>query len=120
MKRRGEYNPNAKKYGQIEKLPNQSATERILLRAMKKYKLNPVAQYKVGEMHVDIAFPGQRVVVEIDGVDHEKHGQKLIDIRRDYYLRSRGWAVWRFEASKVFENPYKIACYISHLLERKG
>ena len=46
---------------------------------------------------LDFAHPGKRIAVELDGSSHESKKVKERDARKDEFLRSIGWRVFRFQ-----------------------
>jgi very-short-patch-repair endonuclease len=59
-------------------------------------------QLAVGPYIVDLACREARLVVEIDG---GQHADCSADVRRDNYLQTEGWTVFRVWNSDVRENP---------------
>nr|NLI49130.1 DUF559 domain-containing protein [Propionibacterium sp.] len=56
--------------------------------------------------YLDLAFPQQRVAVEIDGRGfHCTWDQRVADMARDRELAAAGWRVLRFPAALVFAEP---------------
>jgi very-short-patch-repair endonuclease len=56
-------------------------------------------QHRIGEFIVDFVCPDRRLVVELDGAQHEDNPS---DKQRDRYLRSRGYRVLRLWNQQVF------------------
>jgi very-short-patch-repair endonuclease len=50
-------------------------------------------QFPIGPYLVDFACVALRLIVEIDGSQHQ---DSVADAARDFYLQSRGWTVLRF------------------------
>ena len=59
-------------------------------------------QAPIGDYIVDFVCLSARLVVEIDGPDHEY--REAQDARRDAWLESEGFHVIRFTATQVFEH----------------
>jgi len=55
-------------------------------------------QVPIGRFIVDFACFEKRLVVEVDGNQH----QPLVDAKRDAWINSREWRVQRFWADEVF------------------
>ena len=56
---------------------------------------NLVLEHPVGNYAIDIAFPDDKLAIEIDGKYHD--GDRLVvDEKRDRWLRDNGWLVLRF------------------------
>ncbi len=58
-------------------------------------------QMPIGYWIVDFACPSHRLIVEVDGSQHQ---DSSCDARRDAYLAARGWRVLRFWNNEVLEN----------------
>ena len=61
-------------------------------------------QHPLGELVLDFACLERRLVIEIDGVAHERGDRPERDIRRDVWLEARGFAVLRLPADYVLKN----------------
>lgn len=59
------------------------------------------SQKQVSRFAIDFAFPEQMVALEVDGKQHEYPKQKDHDLRRDDFLRSKGWVVFRLKWGSV-------------------
>jgi very-short-patch-repair endonuclease len=69
---------------------------------------------------LDIAIVGtKRIDVECDGPQHELIDgiPVLEDVRRDQFLRSRGWEVYRAPNSRILHEPDALAAEILSMLE---
>ena len=74
------------------------------------YSLRPAGhhfrrQVQTGPYYADFACHNQAPVIEIDGDTHHLVGREGYDIRRDAYLRSRGYLVLRLSNRDVMNNP---------------
>jgi very-short-patch-repair endonuclease len=70
-------------------------------------------QYPIGDRYViDIAFPSEKVAIEVDGIQHLSDSQRKKDKERDDFLRFNGWVVVRVLDKKFFKNP----TFYKHLL----
>ncbi len=97
-----------------------SKTEFLLLRHMKEIGLSPIHHYKIGRIEPDFSFPGEKIVIEVDGMHHLTNEQRVKDGNRDDFLQSRGWKVRRFTAKETYENPGYTAIKIKNFIERSG
>lgn len=61
----------------------------------------PRRNARVGIYTVDCLWPDLRVIVELDGRQHLRPGQAVIDAERDLFLRSRGYVVRRYTWAQV-------------------
>jgi very-short-patch-repair endonuclease len=59
-------------------------------------------QVPIGNYIVDFVCLDRRVIVELDGGQHNEASHKKYDARRDDWLRSQGFEVLRFWNSDVF------------------
>ncbi len=59
----------------------------------------------IGPYIADFAWLSARVIVEVDGDSHETDQGRAHDLRRDAFLRSRGFTVLRFDNNQVVDNP---------------
>lgn len=88
----------------------QSVSEKKLITELVNVGLYPKPQHKISDMHVDMAFPEKRLVIEIDGPFHEKTKKK--DASRDYELSKRGWKVIRYSSNEAHNSPIDLALKI--------
>jgi very-short-patch-repair endonuclease len=84
-----------------EATPGERALWRGLARDQLGYGFR--RQYRLGDYIVDFACLPRRVVVELDGGQHNGEA-KAYDERRDAWLRGQGFRVLRFWNSEVFQN----------------
>jgi hypothetical protein len=69
---------------------------------------DPVVNTKLLGFEVDFHWPGQRLVVEVDGPGHQRPRAKRDDARRDQRLRAAGYTVVRFTDEDVYERPNEV------------
>jgi len=94
-----------------------SKTEDLLYEAMLVLGLKPIRQYSISKMHVDFAFPNEKLVVEVDGAyKRDKEGMKTL-FERTRVCKDNGWNVENFTAEQVYENPEVTAWRIYEILE---
>ena len=58
----------------------------------------------IGNYIADFAWLSARIVVEVDGVSHNKSGQVDRDRRTDTFLRGQGFQVFRVNDDEVIAN----------------
>lgn len=68
----------------------------------------PVRNEQVGPYRVDCLWPEQRLVVEIDGGQHERPGQAAVDADRDLWLRRHGYEVRRYSYAQVYQRGEEV------------
>lgn len=67
------------------------------------------ANYRVGPYAVDIAFPAQRVAIEIDGWAFHSDEQTFQNDRaRQNKLALKGWQVLRFTWMDITQRPQRV------------
>ena len=76
-------------------------------------------QVPLGNYIVDFVCLDRRIIVELDGGQHNETNQKAYDARRDAWLRREGFEVLRFWNSDVFTEWEAMAEGIWHALERR-
>lgn len=88
----------------------RSEPERIVVRLLTKSGLTGWrVNFAVGRYVVDIAFPEDRVAIEIDGwAFHTDHAAFQKDRRRQNALALNGWQVLRFTWLDVTEHPQRV------------
>lgn len=85
-----------------------SKAERILwshLREMKSEGMRFRKQSPIGPYIVDFVWLSGRVVVELDGDNHETEQQKTYDANRDAFLTDQGFLVLRFSNWDAIDVP---------------
>jgi very-short-patch-repair endonuclease len=61
---------------------------------------------QVGHYAIDFAWKEKKLYIEMDGQQHERDlKQKESDIRKDEFLKERGWKVLRIPWKQCFKNP---------------
>lgn len=80
-------------------------------------------QYSGGSLvppiRVDLMWPAERCVVEIDGPDHRGSLKYAADRRRDNGLTLDGFAVLRFTNEEIDDDPSRVLAVIESLLSKK-
>jgi len=83
------------------------------LRARRSTGMKFRRQHPIGPYVVDLVCLRARLIVEVDGGQHQERAS--IDQRRDQYLRSRGFLIMRFwnndvlqRTAEVLEEIYKV------------
>jgi very-short-patch-repair endonuclease len=65
----------------------------------------PLRNEEVGRWTVDCLWPRSRLVVELDGRQHQRPHQADIDDDRDLWLRRHGYVVRRYGDTQVKQQP---------------
>lgn len=61
----------------------------------------PLRNHKVGPWNADCFWPALKVIVELDGGQHERPGQAKVDADRDLWLRQNGYVTRRYTWDQV-------------------
>jgi very-short-patch-repair endonuclease len=77
----------------------------------------PRRNQPTGPWTVDCLWPEQRVVVELDGGQHDRPHQADLDRRRDLWLRAHGYTVLRYGHRQLVDQPADV---IADLLAALG
>jgi very-short-patch-repair endonuclease len=80
--------------------------ERMLWRALRGKQLNGLRfrrQHPIGQYIADFACVEQKVVIELDGGQHQE--QFVYDEQRSAFLQAQGWRILRFWNSDILSNP---------------
>jgi very-short-patch-repair endonuclease len=77
----------------------------------------PQRNAAVGPWTVDCLWPDARVVVELDGGQHDRPHQADVDRERDLWLRAHGYTVRRYGDRQIAERPDDV---IADLLDALG
>ena len=88
-----------------KKLRNQSTlAERELWKHIKNHQIGVKfrRQHVIGNYIVDFVCREKRLIIEVDGGQHNENKQK--DLTRDSYLQQRGYRVLRFWNNDVLKN----------------
>jgi len=100
--------------------PTRSELERRFGKVVSKFALPPpLVSARIGPYTVDFLWPGQDLVVEVDG--DRFHGHPIAirrDHARDAELQLRGYAVLRFTWPEVVHDPAMVAARVAGMLNR--
>ncbi len=70
-------------------------------------------------IRVDLMWPAERCVVEIDGPDHRAHDKFAADHRRDVQLQLDGYAVLRFTNDQVLSDTGIVVDQLRRFLQKR-
>ena len=97
-----------KKYLQARELrQNMTSQEYKLWALLRNRNFNGVKfvrQYPIGPYIVDFACRKMRIVLELDGGQHNEMQNKIYDDKRTEYLISKGYKVLRFWNNEIDDN----------------
>jgi very-short-patch-repair endonuclease len=77
------------------------------LRSLRPYGARFRRQAPIGKYIADFAWLSARIVIEIDGATHEQAQARERDGRKDSFLKSQGFEVFRFSGNDVAANSVK-------------
>ncbi|MEQ1527421.1 MAG: endonuclease domain-containing protein [Gallionella sp.] len=97
---------------------NMTDVERLLWQSLRGKQINGYRfrrQHPIGKYIADFACVEQRLVVELDGSQHQN--QLAYDEQRSLYLQEQGWRVLRFWNNDMLENFEGVLFVIAEHLE---
>ena len=74
-----------------------SFPEEVAIRHLDHRGINYERECKVGKYFIDFALHKRSIAIEIDGQQHEKPERKMSDLKKDEFLTSKGWKVFRIK-----------------------
>lgn len=95
-----------------------SAAERMLIQLLRTAGISGrVTGHPQGTYLIDIAFPGSKVAIEIDGwAWHVDHDRFVGDRRKNNALVRAGWVVLRFTWHDLTRSPHSVVAQIAAAL----
>jgi very-short-patch-repair endonuclease len=98
----------------------RSEAERLLVRLLRAAKISGwKANYPVSGYVVDIAFPKQKVAIEVDGwAFHSDQAAFQNDRRRQNRIALNGWQILRFTWLDLTEHPQRVIAEIARALRQ--
>jgi very-short-patch-repair endonuclease len=100
----------------------QTDTERKMWRLLRSFRDEAIPfrrQAPIGPYIVDFVWLGGRVVIEVDGGQHNEARGKTEDSVRTAWLRSQGFEVLRFWNNDVLRNGEGCQQIIAEAIEKK-
>lgn len=74
------------------------------LRELRRQGYHFRRQAPIDDLIVDFACFGQRLIIEVDGIQHEEAANRAADAVRDAHFHHHGFNVLRFSNGDVMEN----------------
>ncbi len=97
-----------------------SYPEQTMVKYLNEYNIKGwIHQMQFSIYQLDFAFPEYKLCVEIDGSTHQQDKVKVIDNRRDKYLKEHGWNTIRISAKQIKNNVYDCINIILNNLKYK-
>lgn len=98
---------------------NMTTQERILWQFLRKKSINGLKfrrQYPIGNYIVDFICNEKKLIIEVDGGQHNKDKNIIYDEERTKYLETKGYKVirfWNYDIDNNIEGVYqKILKYL--------
>ena len=94
--------------------------ERLLWSRLRRKQLHGVQFYRqkpIGSYIVDFYAPAVRLVVEVDGSQHQGHIHTQNDAHRDESLKSQGLRVLRFTNRQVVDDLDSVVWFVEEALK---
>lgn len=105
------YNFSYLKQKRRELRNNPTDPEKYLWYELKRKQLNGIKfrrQYSIGNYIADFYSPKERLVIELDGAQHDELEHRIYDAKRTEYFESLGIRVIRFKNADVLYNRDKV------------
>lgn len=77
-------------------------------------------QHPIGEFIADFVSLEAKVIVEVDGGQHDRDANRRADAQRSQYLEGRGYTILRFWNSEVMEDIDAVLARIADFLEGRS
>ena len=100
------YNPRLKQFAR-ELRQNSTDAEIALWSCLRMKQLNGFQFYRqriIGNYIVDFYCPAVKLIIEVDGSQHQAEEMIMTDRKRDDYLQQQGMKVLRFNDDDVLTN----------------
>ena len=113
------YNQNNKVLAK-ELRNNSTEPERILWTYLKNSQLKNTKfrrQQPIGNYIVDFFAPQKKLIIELDGGQHNSNVNILMDKERDKYLVNAGYQVVRIWNNEIYHNIEGVIAFISDILD---
>lgn len=96
----------------------RSEAERLFVKLLRQASITGWrANYPIAGFKVDVAFPEQKVAVEVDGWAFHSDADVFVNDRnRQNVIALRGWKVLRFTWFDLTEYPQRVLAEIMHAL----
>ena len=99
---------------------NSTEPERILWTYLKNSQLKNTKfrrQQPIGNYIVDFFAPQKKLIIELDGGQHNSNANILSDKERDNYLVNAGYQVVRIWNNEIYHNIEGVIAFISDILD---
>jgi very-short-patch-repair endonuclease len=112
--------PTARRLLQAASDGARSEAERLLIRLLKAARITGWrANYPLAGYRIDVAFPRQKVAIEVDGwAFHSDHDDFQHDRERQNDIALLGWQVLRFTWLDLTEYPQRVIAEIRFAISR--
>lgn len=98
---------------------NPTLAEQVLWVRVRRFQLGArfVRQFHLGGFVIDLAAPGRRLAIEIDGPYHARPEQRAKDEIRANVLKERGYRLFRYPNDAVLTNPEAVVDSLRRALQ---
>ena len=68
---------------------------------------------------MDFCCPEKKIIIEVDGGQHNEEENLKLDKERDRYLKNRGFKILRIWNNEITQNPAGVGAAINHILNQQ-
>jgi len=80
---------------------------------------NVVEQFRIGPYALDFAWLDKKRCIEIDGKQHQTNPIQIAsDLRKDEFLKKKGWIVLRVKWSQIFKETKETIQRMREFIEK--
>ena len=90
------------------RMPTKEADD--LRNALEERGVRVFLEYHDGYKHIDLALPGAKINVEVDGIQHLTDPKQILaDLHRGYYSHKRGYNTMHIPNEMIRSHLYEIS-----------
>lgn len=122
LRNKGRYgSPAARRLLQAADDGARSEAERLLIRLLKAAKITGWrTNYPLAGYRIDVAFPKQKVAIEVDGLAFHSEAEDFhADRKRQNAIALLGWQVLRFTWLDLIEYPKRVIAEIRNAISAR-
>lgn len=101
----------------VQTIPEHELWSRVRNRQLSGLKFR--RQYSIGVYIADFVCIKKKIVIEVDGGQHNSKISRAYDVRRTKYLENEGYSVIRFWNKEIMENIEGVLERTRSFLEQK-
>ena len=76
------------------------------------------AEHYPSHYKIDIAIPTEMIAIEVDGMSHTSLIKKAQDVKKENFLKSKGWIVLRFSNAEILGNVMSCVQMVMSIISR--